>query len=80
MEGVSVQSGSSLVSVETTMTSHMPPHTQGRKEERIIGVGTPLCVCIDWLDCNYQKKPCVIHPPYPLLMKKKWEAGATHES
>ena len=32
-EGVSVQSGSSLVSVETAMTSHMPPHTRkaGRK-------------------------------------------------
>ena len=52
-EGVSVQSGSSLVSVETTMTSHMlPPHTrqEGRKQKRIIGVGTPaVFVSIGWI-------------------------------
>ena len=55
-EGVSVQSGSSLVFCrDNDDEPHAATHTQGR---RIIGVGTPLCVCIDWLDCNYnyQKK------------------------
>ena len=49
-EGVSVQSGSSLVSVETAMTSHMPPHTRkaGTKKNNR-GWHPAVFVSIGWI-------------------------------